>query len=755
VNPMPRWPLRRSVQAAVRMHWPILLVLTVFVSLAVLYSVAVPIFEAPDEPKHFIYALSLARGEGLPVLDYSQEANESHQPPLYYGLVALPLRLLGLSGVQPDLTPNPYAAISSVSSPANKNAYLHTTSESWPYRGLALAVHTARVVSIGLGLLTVLATYGISLHLFSCHEERRWLATAAAATLAFTPQFVFISASVSNDNATTALCALCLWVAMTYAEGQRDSMRLLILGVICGMAVLTKLTALATLPLCLSGLVVQAWRGRHRAYPLAWRSLLADFATLYTPVLLVGGWWYVRNAILYGDPLLARYMELWLSGANASHQPIELLHRFLEARISYFGTFGWLNITWPEWVYRMLSLGSCLALVGLGAGAARMLSTRSQNIPRACWSLLAIWLVLALTTLGRWVLIAGGLQGRLLFPVAPALAGLAVAGWCGLVPRRIQALAQLPSVIVLFSLALATPLATIAPAYAPPPVHSLVPADVHPAQVDFGAFARLVGYEAHDDDLHPGQVAHLTLYWQVLSQPDADYTVFVHLLGRRGEAAGAIDTYPGKGSLPTSQWRPGMLIADTYPVPISQAASAPTRLLVCIGWYDHERHGISVPATDPAGNRVISVGYLKLTPRLWPKPPQVGPTANFAGIIRARSIEIEHRDTSVELGIVWECLQAPHQDLTLFVHLLGSAGDIRSQVDVQPLDGDYPTSLWERGEIIEDHISLPLPRDAAVESCSLRLGWYHLADGQRLRLLDNAGTNAGDALDLALPPLAR
>src|SRR5262245_55058539 len=54
--------------------------------LLVLWSFAVPIFEAPDEPAHWQYAQYLHTQKKLPV--YTAWVVEANQPPLYYLLIA-------------------------------------------------------------------------------------------------------------------------------------------------------------------------------------------------------------------------------------------------------------------------------------------------------------------------------------------------------------------------------------------------------------------------------------------------------------------------------------------------------------------------------------------------------------------------------------------------------------------------------------------------------------------------------------------
>jgi hypothetical protein len=73
----------------------------------------------------------------------------------------------------------------------------------------------------------------------------------------------------------------------------------------------------------------------------------------------------------------------------------------------------------------------------------------------------------------------------------------------------------------------------------------------------------------------------IALDWLPMSAPQHDYTVFVHLLDARGEMVGQGDRPPLGGLYPTSDWRPGDRIRDTYSVGVS-APPAELRL----GLYD-------------------------------------------------------------------------------------------------------------------------------------------------------------------------
>jgi hypothetical protein len=76
-------------------------------------------------------------------------------------------------------------------------------------------------------------------------------------------------------------------------------------------------------------------------------------------------------------------------------------------------------------------------------------------------------------------------------------------------------------------------------------------------------------------------------------------------------------------------------------------------------------------------------------------------------------------------------------DYTTFLHLRNAAGETVAQKDQPPLNGAYPTSLWERGEIISDTLTLSLPSDLPPGPYHLVTGLYDFQTGQRLTIPGN------------------
>ena len=73
----------------------------------------------------------------------------------------------------------------------------------------------------------------------------------------------------------------------------------------------------------------------------------------------------------------------------------------------------------------------------------------------------------------------------------------------------------------------------------------------------------------------------LTFDWYATAQPDAAYTLFVHLSDGSGKVVAQADSPPQSGAFPTSWWQAGDAVSDVHAV----AGAAPGRYRLSIGWY--------------------------------------------------------------------------------------------------------------------------------------------------------------------------
>ncbi len=708
-------PVTTSRLASSPLRW----LLLAFAILAALYAWATPIFEASDELWHFGLVAHLAKTGELPVQDpavITPWRQEGSQPPLYYALAALIARPFDLSDMDDQRQPNPHAKAGVPLAADNKNLVLHAAPHP-PLRGTAAAVYAVRAFSILLGVVTVAAVYASARVLL---PERPAVALLAAGLTAFNPMFLFITASVNNDNLVTALNSVIIWQALLMIRKNKLTLRrsLLISGLLA-LAALSKLSGLVLIPaVALAGLWI-AWRARD------WRGLLTLAALMIGAWGLLAGWWYWRNIQLYGELFGTARMVAVAGPRLEPFTPGTLLAEFQGFRISFWGLFGGVNVLAPEAFYILMDAVTALALIGLGRYAWRRRGDWPALIPLAF-----LGVIIAGGMLGviQWTAQTYASQGRLLFPFMAAISPLLALGLRSL-PVRGWRLPARPAVIGLAALAALMPFIAIAPAYAPVPVVDGLPAEASPVYAQFGEAVTLIGYRAEPRRYEPGERVPVTLYWQAAAQTGRDLSLYVHAVLDDGTVIGKVDTYPGGGRLRTSTWQPGAIYADTYAVPIDADATGRSALRISVGWWHYPTETL-IPAVDAEGNPLESVmlgagGFVAPGAAFDPPDDLTPAEAAFGGVIALEGYRLEE-DT---LTLLWRATGTPRAAYTVFVQVVDAAGAIAGQGDAPP---ELPTAFWRRGERYTTTHTLHYPETPAPGEYTVLVGWYAPEDFARL-----------------------
>lgn len=725
-------------------------ILALFLLLGAAYSLIVPAFETPDEPFHYAFARHIAQGNGLPVQDPRSPgpwAQEGSQAPLYYLIIGAATAPIDQSDFEAIAVPNPRANIGDPLYPGNKNFMLY--SGRWrPLIGANLALHVGRWLSLLMGVLTLWCLYRLAMLTFSHDRVLTVAATALAATI---PQFLFLSASFSNDNAVIAASAFTLfWLARLLVKAEDEPIRRrewIVLGVALGAAALSKLQGLGLIPL--SGVVVLF---------LAWRRntprLVLD-ALLWTglPALSIAGWWYARNIALYGDwSGLSHLMEI----NGRRQEPLTWQNfwpEFNGLRYSAWGVFGWFNILLPEWFYKTMDL---VTVVGLsGALLATLVShcnpaaRLSPFVPRL---LLFLWLWLAAMAvlLLYWISQATGSQGRLLFPALPAVAILLVAGiefwlrWLPVLWRRLPLIGVtgLLAGMSIYALGWLLPHAY----YAPPPVTTV---DDRATRLDvrYGdtATLRLLAVQLGTERVRVGESLPVTLYLQTTAPLEKDYQLFLQLLDENRSEIANLTTHPGWGRNPTTFWTPGAVYADTYLLRVNRLIEAwsPLAAQLYVGFIDPatEAEGtyLPLPAYDATGQEITPfIGVVTVEP---PAAPEFSLSAEevggeFGGVIRLERAGVEWSDEAdaVVVEALWVALGQPATDYTAFIHVLDSAGRRVAGYDRAPAGERFPTRFWRAGDRILSRFEISVPGDLAPGAYEVWVGLYESESAGALRL---------------------
>ncbi|MFB0534695.1 MAG: hypothetical protein ACETWR_06915 [Anaerolineae bacterium] len=754
--------MNRLVEIVIQ-HKAIAAILVAFVLLSTTYSVVTPIFEAPDELQHYFFVQHLADGEGLPVITgpVPDIEAEVHQPPLYYALGALATSWIDTGPLTDFVWRNPHAQIGVPTASGNVNMVVHSAEESFPYVGVTLAVHLVRWLSVLMGAATVLATYCIAWQIMPQRPHpsppptlrlrsgqalgagAKALAIGAAVINAFNPQFAFISGTINNDNLVIVLFALAALLLVVLARREVSKGRLILLGLVIGLASLTKLTGLMLLPLAAMVLGVVALR-RHRLIR-GFVVLVGWMAIVSIVVLVVGGWWYARNWLLYGDPLGMKIMPILFRTRVYRPSLLELLAEFKGLRMSYWALFGWFNILAEPWLYLAFDGLSLLGVVGLLLLVLKQL--RGEETLSWPWLLfLLLWIAVVLAGLVRWTQMTRASQGRLMYPAISAISILMFTGLAQWVPRRaVTSLAWVLGVAML-AIAVVSPFRYIAPAYARPPLLSEAELEKipNPMATTFDGQMKLLGYEIGRKAIRPGESFDVTLYWQALAPMERNYSVFVHLLDENDLVLASQDTFPGQGTYPTRLWRAGDAIADVYTIVVPPTAFTPSSAQLEVGLYEFDsgkRLAVHGPQGEPLGDNV-RFHRIEVLPHEGsdvPNPVRF----NFGDQIALIGYSLEGRAVGpgeeINLTLYWEALAEMERDYTVFTHVIGEQARIWAQEDSQPQGGAAPTSTWSQGQVLRDEYHLLVESDTPPGVYDIEVGLYLAATGERLGLLDEAG----------------
>jgi hypothetical protein len=147
----------------------------------------------------------------------------------------------------------------------------------------------------------------------------------------------------------------------------------------------------------------------------------------------------------------------------------------------------------------------------------------------------------------------------------------------------------------------------------PWPLVSQVPPVAIPLDARFGEAIRLVGATI---DPPADNALPVTLVWQAEASPTADYLAFVHLVSdETGEIISQIDRVPVDGLRPTSGWRAGEVLVDTYALPLPDDLP-PGTYHVNVGLYDPDdgaRPEVTMGGVAQPDNQ-LPVGNVELSP---------------------------------------------------------------------------------------------------------------------------------------------
>jgi len=717
-----------------------------FLAIGLWYSLWNPLGEGVDEGAHFQYVRYIKEHRALPVQPFRDNSRPllvsmGHHPPLYYILSALVISWIDTRNAPEVLVPNPHF-VWGVDHPRNGwNVYLHTPKEDWPWRGTVLAIHLVRGLTLLLGAVALWAIYRTGRLLL---PGIPWIAVTGMAWLAFNPSFLFMASAVHHDALMAALFASGLWWLVRLLDRPFSAREGVVGGLLLGAAMLTKLSGLSLALVYGFGFLLLFIRKRSL------RAVLSGIGVTYGVALAVSGWWYIRNLILYGDPLgWEMYKSIfWFNIRPGPFTWDVFIHEFLyQMAQTFWGAFGFMHITLSPgiwWSFWKVAAGlTGVALIGMGI-------LRRQFFAEGRWA--------------RWAIVLGGLLGlfaafvrhatetagvghaRFLFPAATILVMILATGCHALTAFRLQ-----PVVTGLVSLGLALyaviiPQRFVIPLYPRPETAS--EREVAAASPISVCFADAVCLQA--GTLAPGEdesTYRLTLYWQARPGPRPDLYARLRLRGPDGTVLLQNEFWPIP-SFSTIAWDPARIYVTRHTIhvpPGTPAGTHPLELSLTNG-----RDGSPLPARRGEGHQWDD--YAPLMDLILAQPV---PLTIHMEIQRSDDLEHGVRLLGYSLGtrtyrpgetlritLFWQPLQTIQPNLVVFVHILDPQGALVAQHDGVPDEGRRPTPFWQPGIVVSDTHSVVLPSDLASGEYTLSVGMYDWPGLQRLHVVN--GPAAGE-----------
>ena len=454
---------------------------------AAIWTVVVPPFQVPDEIAHFAYAQYLAEvgkpPPQTPTSPYSPEEEATLDQLDFFSVIGRP-QLRGITTRVEDEALR--RELSSHLSPVSTGGSSSQSNEPPLYYGLVdipylispwheilARLALMRLLSALLAGGTVLAVY---LFLRELLPQSPWSWTVGALVVAFQPTFDFISAGVQAENLLVFVAAVTFLLLLRAYRHGLTYRRALFLGAVIAAGTLSKLTYIAFLPGIGLALLLLLWRSLPQGHKRALGMFCSAIAVAALPVIAYG----VLNIVVWHR---GGFTANGIAAATNSHvgsgQPVTL-HETLDyiwqlylpklpfMNHEYFpheyplltvwlngfiGHFGWLDYTFPAWVYtaaRWIFLGLLVLAVG---GFVRMLDRFRELWPMlACFCVIGAGLLGAIGYVGiRYQVSTGDLfaQARYLLPLLVFYATFVVLASCGAGRRLARPLA---AVLVLLAM---------------------------------------------------------------------------------------------------------------------------------------------------------------------------------------------------------------------------------------------------------------------------------------------------------------
>jgi 4-amino-4-deoxy-L-arabinose transferase-like glycosyltransferase len=370
------------------------------------WSILSPPFQVPDEEAHFAYVKQLAETGRLPSSGSQQLSTEEmialealhhwsvHERPQNRTIATRSEQ----ESLERTLATTPHERGSPAAGFAASEPPLYYAIEAIPYRlagGTVLdRLALMRLISAMFAGLTAMFTF---LFVREAVPAASWAWTVGGLSVAALPLLGFMSGAVNPDSLLFAVSAAVFYcLARAFRRGLSTG-RAAAIGAATAIGLLSKLNFVGLLPGILLGLTVLSARAARRSRRSALRMLVIGLATGLSPVIVYAGINALSNEPLFGiisaavggsqHALLPELDYIWqmylprLPGTGNYFPGLSTTRQIWFD--GYVGRLGWLDTTFPSWVYNVALIPACAIALLCGRSLLRgraMLRSRAAEL---------------------------------------------------------------------------------------------------------------------------------------------------------------------------------------------------------------------------------------------------------------------------------------------------------------------------------------------------------------------------------------
>ncbi|MYC93553.1 MAG: glycosyltransferase family 39 protein [Caldilineaceae bacterium SB0661_bin_32] len=261
-----------------------------------------------------------------------------------------------------------------------------------------------------------------------------------------------------------------------------------------------------------------------------------------------------------------------------------------------------------------------------------------------------------------------------------------------------------------------------------------------PLQANFANNLDLVGYES--SNLEPGSPLDITLYWHPARKVERDVEIFVELYDPIRDAVVAnAHRWPLNGVYRVRAWQPGKRMPLSLRLSVAyDLAPGPYQLRT--GVVDLTGRN-RIPLST--GGDFMVVETLKIPLPEDHREPEISADVNFGDVITLDGYTLKSISDGLTITLFWRATALPRFDFTTFVHIIDSDDQIVAQLDAQPRNGQYPTSIWSPNEAVADELTVT---DIPSGAYRIYIGLYrhHEDSWERLPIVSNGAEFKTDRL---------